>query len=688
MKGKPKAKVKEKNANDNFDFMKTNKDNLKNILRDETFLDKLSDILNVPNKIIKANDSLEILNKLAINTNKFVIHAYQFLKLYILHLYDNKKNIPKIDKEYIMDIFKVLTIRKCGSGGYTDENMPDQMKELTKFYNEYYKDLREKDDVLYYDKMSYILAYEAIDIVKNIENNIQETFIDHLSKFINVSFDIKEQMGKINREEKNKEIKKQKKNVLYKEIQKVKNDLLIITTNELTSDKKYHKWILEQRENILPKKNKFDENNGFYDLKSNTMDYLKPMIYLGIELEKAYNTNKEKNKDNKKYKNPIRLFNVLPLRTNIVPKNICLDTCGLIQNFLGNEPTSQHLNNYKKDNNQYNLWNRFFKLNQRVFKKNKYEFHYMIRTDGISVCVLFIRLDSNGKPMSKAKKQNKEDESIKYIEKVEWTDGLKNKKIVCADPNYADLIYCGSKNEDGNLETFRYTQNQRRLETRTKKYSKIMDKDSKNTMIDNKTVKAIETQLCSHNSKTNNFDRFKEYVLAKNKTNAKLFTHYEKNIYRKFKLNRFINTQKSERKMIKNFEKKFGKPKDAIFVMGDYDKGENMRGKEPVICKKFRRIFRNAGFETYLINEYRTSIRCNKCHNELETFIERPRRNPKHKDDKTVYPVHGLLRCSTDVLLCQLIHNRDKNAVQNMLYIIEELKRTGKRPLLYSRQQT
>lgn len=29
----------------------------------------------------------------------------------------------------------------------------------------------------------------------------------------------------------------------------------------------------------------------------------------------------------------IRLFNVLPLRTNIISKNILIDTCGLISNF-------------------------------------------------------------------------------------------------------------------------------------------------------------------------------------------------------------------------------------------------------------------------------------------------------------------------------------------------------------------
>ena len=59
--------------------------------------------------------------------------------------------------------------------------------------------------------------------------------------------------------------------------------------------------------------------------------------------------------------------------------------------------------------------------------------------------------------------------------------------------------------------------------------------------------------------------------------------------------------------------------------MGDYDKGDyHMKGLEPVICKKFRRIFKNAGYKTFLVNEFRTSKLCNCCHNELEHFLERP----------------------------------------------------------------
>lgn len=124
------------------------------------------------------------------------------------------------------------------------------------------------------------------------------------------------------------------------------------------------------------------------------------MFYLASQLEKI---NESITYDNKK----IRLFNVLPLRTNIISKHIVIDTCGLISNFLDKESTANHLKNYKEDDNQYLLWNRFFKLDKKVFHKKQYEFSHMIRTDGISCCILFVRLDKDGKPLKKTIKNKK-----------------------------------------------------------------------------------------------------------------------------------------------------------------------------------------------------------------------------------------------------------------------------------------
>jgi len=660
-KTKPKVKQKKKDE-DNFDFMKTNKDNLLNIIKDESIL--------------------SIINELVLRTNKIVIHSYQFLKLYLLHLYKNNKNFPILDKEFICDIFKVITIRKCGSGGYKEDKMPQQLKELTNFYKEHYESLRTKDDIIYYDKLSYILAYEAIDMITNINNNIQEHFIDHLNKYVNITFNYKDKKEQITKKNKDKIIRKELHKNLNEELRRIKNDL--ISFNPLTADEKYHKWIIEERKNLYHAKTKFDKDSIYYDIKSNTQDYLQTMFYLATKLEKL---NEELSEDDKE----IRLFNVLPLRKNIIGKNICIDTCALISNFLGKESTAGHLKNYKENDNQHLLWERFFRLNKKVFNKKQYEFSYMIRTDGISCCILFIRLGKDRKPLKKTIINKKMCERINtdYIEQTEITEELKKKKVITIDPGYSDIIYCGSKDNGGNLQTFRYTQNQRRVETRMKKYNRIIDNINKKTKINTHTVKELETILSKHNSKTLNYDKFKEYIIEKNKLNKLVYDHYQQKLFRKLKLNRFINTQKSEAKMINNFKNKFGDNKDSIICLGDYDKGDyHMKGKEPIICKKFRRIFKNAGYQTFLINEFRTSKLCNCCHNELEMFLERDSHKPKLIKDKKKELVSGLLRCQSIKPQCEIIHNRDKNAVQNMLYIVETIFKTGKRPTIFTRTAT
>ena len=709
---KPKVKVKKKEDNIiKFDYMKTNKDNIMNVI-------------NYPSNINTIND-------IVVKVNKIVIHTYQFLKLYLIHLYDNKKDFPKINEDFIGYIFMVLTIRKCGSGGYTDNNMPEQLKQLTKFYNECYKPLTINDEVIYYDKLNYVLAYEAIDIEKNINVNISEHFIQHLNKYINIILEVKEKHDKITKDNKDIKIRKEKHKELTQEINKVKKDLT--SFKELESEKKYHKWILEQRKLIYGLKSKFEEDNIYYDLKVKPQDYLKSMFYLCGELEKVYNKIKKHNEnikedDDEKKKKQTRLFNIIPLRTNIVGKFVTIDSCGLINNFLdkslktdeGKEKNNNDKEiknsqkyknrdiggnvhnidnyNYKQNDNQNFLWKYFFRTNKRAFKKNKYQFNYMIKTDGISVSILFVRVDDKGVPVKKQKgKKYKEQLDCEYIEKAELTDELRKIKIVTIDPNDGgDLIYCGSKDENGEIETFRYTQNQRRLETRTKKYMKITEKVNSETKINNQTIKQIESILSILNSKTVNYDEFKKYILEKNKINKTLYEHYQQEFFRKFKLNIFINTQKSEAKMIENFKNKFGEPDKVIIVFGDHDKGShNMKGLEPSICKKFRRIFKNAGYKVFLINEFRTSKLCNCCHQELDKFFTRASNKPKDKKKNKKILVNGLLKHTVSnpegelnqIPLCTIIHNRDKNAIQNMLYIVEHIKKTGSRPEAYTRKE-
>ena len=88
---------------------------------------------------------------------------------------------------------------------------------------------------------------------------------------------------------------------------------------------------------------------------------------------------------------------------------------------------------------------------------------------------------------------------------------------------------------------------------------------------------------------------------------------------------------------------------------------------------------------TYLINEFRTSKICSCCNGELEKFMIRHSQKPKLKKENKDITVHGLLRCQSIKPKCEKIHNRDKNAVQNMLNIVKTIFKTGKRPDIFCR---
>ena len=173
-----------------------------------------------------------------------------------------------------------------------------------------------------------------------------------------------------------------------------------------------------------------------------------------------------------------------------------------------------------------------------------------VKNDGIGCLVLLVKL-KDGIPIKITSKLQKEYETKinildKYIEDAEITDEMKKKRIVCIDPNLSDIIYCVSKDhvdkvivendkikviKEEQIITFRYTQNQRRLETRNKKYNKLQDKINKEIKINNKSVKEIKTELSNNSSKSSNYNEFLEYCKKKNETNRLLFSHYKQKVF-------------------------------------------------------------------------------------------------------------------------------------------------------------
>lgn len=74
-------------------------------------------------------------------------------------------------------------------------------------------------------------------------------------------------------------------------------------------------------------------------------------------------------------KESTKAFQFFPLRTDIIMKYIPIDTKSLIELFVENDK-----NDYLTDieHTKHDLWSKYFKLNNKVFKQKDYVFDYRI----------------------------------------------------------------------------------------------------------------------------------------------------------------------------------------------------------------------------------------------------------------------------------------------------------------------
>jgi hypothetical protein len=620
------------------EFFKSVKTSLKSILKHPD--------INTPkiqNTIVKAN--------------KIVIHTLQFLKLYFLHQYETTNALPVMSKELVKSTMKILCNEKAQGRPAKPEiqALKDQLKE---FYKTYYLPTTQNDP-LDYTYMNTILDYLTEDILTMYENNIQLHYVEYVERYVNVVWKRKMITEKIRKIAKTKAERESRIRILNSELRKIKNDLLNVENETYQSKSFYHSWIRETKKQVLPNKTKFLKNSIYYDIKCSPFSYLPCMITMMKQVEAEEQT----------------IYNVFPMRTDIIPKYIRLDTTTLVHLLMrkeqGNKSDYTTEGNLKR--NEDKIWRFFFRTERKLFSKTGYSFHHMISTDGFTVSILFLRKDLVGKKLPNMRmKENKE----LYIDELEDTAELQNKKIIGIDAGKCDLIYCvdGACKESN---TFRYSQDQRRKETRNKHYRNIR-LGMKYNKIQEKTIIEYETELSNYNRKTLNVSKFQEYLTAKNRINHTLFEFYSKRIFRKLKFGSYINTKKSEQKMIQNFKNKFGNPEDVVICIGDWEQRQQMKYKEPTIGIGMRTLFRKNGYKVYLVDEFRSSCRCSNCNGGVcEKFRVR-----KHPNKDELRLIHGLLRCQSG---CGL-WNRDRNGASNIYKIAYQAIHKLERPTYLCRE--
>jgi hypothetical protein len=608
------------------------KTSLKSVVKEQVVIDKLTDA--------------------AIRANNIMIHTLQFMKLYFVHCYGTNIPLPVIDKQFVMSVMKTLC--KPPTTGRPPSERTKAIKDtLKEFYELHYESSMISE--LNYRDMTVTLDYLAIDVITMYENNIKQHFVEYVERFVNVSWCKKELLAVIKKYKHTAKERQIATNRLCQQLRRVKNDLLNVHQQKI-SHSLYHDWINEQRSKILPPRPL--RENVYYDLKCSPQDYLPCMIYMMKEIEKRGCT----------------INNVFPLRSEIVPKHFRLDTASLIDLCFTKDNGTRRF--YKTEGNlvkcQNIIWGFFFKIMKKPFHiledKHSYTFDHQIMTDGVSCSILLKRKDLLNKRVHAFKSKDSEEP---YIDELKEYSSLTNKRVVAIDPNLSDLLYCVNSDTKDQIK-FRYTQDQRRKETKAKKYHNILQ-EKKDEIVNGKTVSQWEAELSSFNKKTLDFDRFKAYIFKKNEINSHLSTFYNQYLFRKLKLGSYMRHQITEAKMLNRFEKLFGSPEETIIAFGDFEQKQQRKFKEPTKGKGFRDLFRKAGYNVYLVDEFRTSCRCSSCEGECETFREC--NNPRPWRSGIILR-HGLVKCKT----CSKLWNRDTNAASNIWKIATAAIQGKERP--------
>ena len=564
--------------------------------------------LKIPLKTILLNrDTIKpVINNLVFEMNDLVIHTYQFIRLYIIYCFTNNNILPELNDTFISYCIKTLGTRDNRGKKCKDAELLDT---LEKFYKTEYQPLlnHEKTNL---KNTTFLLPYLTTQIHTSLSNNIQEHFIQHFLRFINkTTNDITED-----------------KQLLF---QFKKNIMELTDTNEL-----FNLWKETHLQNIIPENVK---KSVYYDVKVRPFEYLKGMLYMNDILEKQES----------------KLFQPLPLRNNIIPKHIILDTACIINLFCpkkdkeGNKIKKGELLSNVKDN-QNEVWSNLLNLNHRIFNNKHYQFHNQIQTDGISCCLLFIRKDLKDKKWG-AKVPVLEEQDFYNIEDLskEQLDTLKDRTIIGCDPGKRSLVYM----MDNKGNKLQYTAPQRKRESKAKCNQRILLYERKKSGIIEK-----ETQLSFQNSKSVNYEKFKMYLVEKNKLNKETTEFYKRDTWRKMKFRQYSYGKKSIDTFLNKIKKTFGE--NLLIGYGNWSRDTQMKFFMPTMNKGLRKLIHKR-YDTITINECNTSKKCCDCYKDLEYY--------KDKENKKVF---RLLVCSNCVS-CEnkkiVFRTRDANSSINIL---------------------
>ena len=631
---------------------------------------KDSDYRNIKyplHKIIRHNDIYENINKLVYDIKQFKVCLPLFIRSHILYKVDNGHSIPIINDEYLSACINVLTIKDSRGPPIQCESKIDLIEELSDFYNKEFILNVPTFRKIKVVNCSQLLAFISTEIITNYNNSISVHFFEFLFKFVNsyVSYLFDTELEEI-------EIDTYKyTNKMYDEKNKdnIKSFARKIKMLFLQGDTDMIDVYLPQtqliKDFILPRLKEGEKH--YININKYPDQYLPYLINMNRILESIGKST----------------FQVMPLSKSLIPDHIKLDTRMLIDLFVKDK------NKYFNDvnSNKYDIWNMFFDMSKKIFKdkgkgkdkgqyRYKFKFDYMINTDGYSTSLSFFK---KGARKRTGKGIKYKDTDCPYIDElnIEQLNKIrKNSSSVYNDPGKKNIYYMA--NDSG--KTLRYSSKQRSKELQKLTYKKFINDMQMKTVVNNKTVKKIESKLTECKSKTYDYEEFNKYIKCKLDIMYELSEFYQDVRFRKWRARAYINKQRSESKLTNKIIETYGiGGKDICIFIGNWSQPQQMRNFISTPGKGLRKNIEklsNGRIKFIRIDEFRTSCLHYKTGEKLA--------NKRVGIGKNAYELHSVLTRKGKNNVTECIH-RDKNAIKNYRMLVKYYMRFYSRPLFFLR---
>ena len=417
-----------------------------------------------------------------------------------------------------------------------------------------------------------------------------------------------------------------------------------------------------------------------YDVKvkKTVLDYLPCMLHMASYLEAAGQ----------------RSFAVLPLVSSQVPGAVFIDTDTLLhlatkemlepghtkksyeEEWRTPNPNKKRgrasrasfnedewmLKNERLYYGQARLWACFLDLSKLPIRGPSLCFDNRIQTDGVSITV-YAQHDREIRCKDKTEYASYPDELYVHGEKVQNERALyRGRTIVSIDPGKQNIIFAVNtatvQHNAGSLQasTLRYTARQRNFETkRAEARARAKALRATAPSLHGRTLEQWETWLSEQPSRrTLDPVAFRAHVVAFYAYAAATNVFWADVFHRKERFAAYRKKQRSEARLVKAFQTKFGKPEDVVVAFGNGARN-SLPHRAPGPSTAIRLLLQRSHYCVLDVHEPYTSKRCFAC--------KRPdANNGPCRVEKGQRDAWGVRRCCR----CGTTWDRDFNACLNI----------------------